>query len=245
MTAMRPSLLAKPHTAVTGKSVSKSAVIACGALVRELRAIGVNATYLPAPLHSRPERIPDAVEAGVRQLLKDAQSEDHVLETVVLGYGDCGTGGLLDLRIAALESELGVKIERLPGDHCYSFFAGSTAFAALHEEELGTFFLTDFLAQHFDQLVWGPLGLRDHPQLLDMYFGNYSRVVYLVQTSDPSRAASLITAAKQAAEKLGLAFEIRHTGLDPLRSALACGSVSTPVTLSTTLGPTSSKIDSE
>lgn len=211
---------------------SHTAVIACGALVRELRALGVDASYLPAPLHSRPEQIPDAVTTAVRDAVAKAVERGSHLEHVVLGYGDCGTGGLLDAAIATLQTELGLRISRLPGDHCYGFLTGNESFNELHQDELGTFFLTDFLAQHFDLLVWRPLGLDRHPQLLADYFGHYRRLVYLVQTTDQERVAKLSAQAKDAADRLGLDLLIRQTGLAPLRSVLPSGSVSTPVTVS-------------
>jgi Protein of unknown function (DUF1638) len=128
----------------------------------------------------------------------------------VVAYGDCGTGGLLD---ALLEPR---GIARLPGSHCYDFFAGASAFAALHEEEFGTFYLTDYLAKHFDALVISGLGLDRHPELRDTYFGNYVRVVLLAQTDDPA----LVTLGQAAADRLGLAFEYRLTGLRQFDDAM-------------------------
>lgn len=201
-------------------------VIACGALVRELRAVGVLATYLPAPLHSRPSKIPAAVEEAARTGIEKARLSGPPIERIVLAYGDCGTGGLLDSLMARLQDEFTIKVERLPGDHCYSFFSGAGAFHALHDEELGTFFLTDYLARHFDQLIWRPLKIDTHPELRDLYFGNYKRVVYLSQTKDRDQLGRLRALAQDAARRLGLAFEERPTGLAPLRKALA-----TPVTI--------------
>ncbi len=210
-------------------SGSSTAVIACGALVRELRAVGVNASYLPAPLHSRPAKIPDAVEEAIRTVVGQAADKGSPLDRIILGYGDCGTGGLLDSLMERLQIELAIVIERLPGDHCYSFFVGAEPFRALHDEELGTFFLTDFLARHFDQLIWGPLKIEQHPELLEMYFGNYKRVVYLSQTDDLEQLEELTAMAADAAKRLGLNFDRRHTGLSPLQEAL-----DHPVTVSIT-----------
>ena len=36
-------------------------------------------------------------------------------------------------------------VQRLPGAHCYEFFAGAGVFAQLADAEPGTFYLTDFL----------------------------------------------------------------------------------------------------
>ena len=187
-------------------------VIACGALASELRAVlraqglddAVDVTYLPANLHNRPERIVPELEP----LLDEAAAQGR---PVFIGYADCGTGGALD---ALLERH--PEATRLPGSHCYEFFSGSDAFTAMHEEELGTFFLTDFLAKHFDALLWQGLGLDRHPELLDMYFGNYKRVVLISQSEDES----IIDRGRAAARRLGLEFEHRHVGLEPFTDAV-------------------------
>ena len=185
-------------------------IIACGALARELQAVirangweHVRVQCLPAHLHNRPERIP----AAVRGVLEEA---DMARERVFVAYADCGTGGRLDLVL----SEYGV--ERLPGAHCYQFFAGREAFDALADAEPGTLYLTDFLARHFDRLVIGELGIGAHPELLAMYFGNYRRLVYLAQGDDPA----LLARARAAASRLGLEFEHRFTGYGELAGSL-------------------------
>jgi len=201
-------------------------LVACGALARELRAVlaqlgpnvsaaTIDVEYLPASLHNRPEQIPARVAAVI-----DERSGDY--ERVAVAYADCGTGGLLD----AVLDERGIA--RLPGAHCYEFFASAEVFAALHDAEPGTFYLTDYLARHFDQLVYIGLGLDRHPQLRDAYFGNYTRLVLLSQSDDPA----LVTMGEHAAERLGLAFEHRHVGLEPF-----AGSVTTLVVGRRTTSP--------
>jgi hypothetical protein len=125
-------------------------------------------------------------------------------------YGDCGTGGLLD---RVLEEE---GVERIAGPHCYAFFSGNEAFAAQAEDEITAFYLTDYLARHFDKLVWQGLGMADHPELLPMYFGNYTKLVYLAQTRDPR----LQMKARAAAAMLGLEYEYRETGYGELESGM-------------------------
>jgi Protein of unknown function (DUF1638) len=181
-------------------------VIACGALASELRALPspnvIEVRYLPAHFHNRPERIVPAVET----LLTEAAGRP-----VFVAYADCGTGGGLDAMLARHPG-----VARLPGAHCYEVFAGSELFAELADAELGTFFLTDFLARHFEALVWQGLGLDRHPELLEMYFGNYRRVVLLSQ----STSTDVLAAGRAAAERLGLAFEHRHVGRDLLATAI-------------------------
>jgi hypothetical protein len=185
---------------------ARTLLIACGALAREtLAAIEANGlrhvevTCISALLHNRPERIPDAVRAKIREHRAE-------YERIMVLYADCGTGGELD-RVLVEEG-----VERIGGPHCYAFYAGQTVFDALADAEPGTFYLTDFLTRQFDTLVIEGLGLDRHPELLSLYFGNYRRLIYLAQTDDPELQA----AARAAAERLGLAYEYRFTGLGEL-----------------------------
>jgi hypothetical protein len=181
-------------------------VVACGALARDLRAVldasGLgdvcDVEYLPANLHNRPEGIAPAVDE-----LLTARGARRAF----VAYADCGSGGALD---RVLDRHPGV--ERLAGAHCYEVFAGHERFAALHDAEPGTFWLTDFLARHFDALVWSGLGLDRHPELRDTYFAHYTRVVLVAQSDDPDVTAR----AEHAAARLGLAFERIVVGRDGL-----------------------------
>jgi Protein of unknown function (DUF1638) len=206
---------------VNAASESRPLVIACGALASELRAVlatqgledAVEIVYLPANLHNRPETIVERIDATLVAALGDT-SDGRALNTerpVLIGYADCGTGGALDRFLATRPA-----LRRLPGAHCYELFAGSGTFAALAEEEPGTFYLTDFLARHFDALVWQGLGLDRHPELRDDYFGNYRRVVLLSQSADPT----VVAAGRAAAGRLGLAFAHRHVGRSGLARAV-------------------------
>lgn len=181
-------------------------VLACGALARELLDLievngwrHVTLECLPGILHNRPERIPEAVEARLAQVAGDY---DHIM----VGYADCGTGGKLDSVVAAYGAAM------LPGDHCYEFYATTPVFARLSAEELGTFYLTDYLAKHFDRIVWRGLALDRHPELRDAYFAHYTRLVYLSQTA----TLELVERASAAADRLGLRFEHRPVGYGDL-----------------------------
>jgi len=186
-------------------------VIACGALAREilaLRALNgwdhLDLQCLPAILHNRPSRIADAVEAAV------AAARGRYGRTFV-AYADCGTGGLLAARCAAL------GVEMIAGPHCYSFFDGNATFAARGDAEMRAFYLTDFLVRQFDAFVWRPMGLDRHPELRDQIFAGYERLVYLAQTEN----SDLDAAAERCAGRLGLAYERRFTGYGDLEGALA------------------------
>ena len=186
------------------------AVIACGALSHEiqyLRTINgwdhVKLFCLDADLHNRPQLIPGKLRDKIASI-----REQH--QKIFVAYADCGTAGEID---KVLDEQ---GIERLPGAHCYSFYAGEKAFEKLADEEPGTFYLTDFLARHFDRLIIRGLKLDRYPQLRDDYFGNYRRLVYLSQREDES----LMEAARAAARRLELEFEHVHCGYGDLESGL-------------------------
>ena len=190
----------------------RTLIVGCGALAREIvELIRVNnwshmtVTCLPAIWHNRPEKIPEAVRAKI----KGGRAEGY--ERVLVAYGDCGTGGLLD---RVLEEE---KVSRVGGDHCYAFFQGVDAFNADFERDPTCFYVTDYLARHFDRLILGDLGIAKHPELRDAYFGHYTTLIYLAQSQD----AKLDAAAEAAATKLGLAYRKISTGYGELASYLA------------------------
>ena len=200
--------LTEQGLAATGEG--RMLLLACGALAHEILALKrlngwdhLDLQCLPANLHLYPDRIPSAVEASVL-----ANREKYARILVV--YADCGTGGQLQ----QLCKDLGV--EMVEGPHCYSFFEGNDTFAAHADTEFTAFYLTDFLVRQFDAFVWRPMGLDRHPELRDMYFGNYTKLVYLAQTSDPA----LEEKAALCAARLGLAYEYRWTGYGDLATVL-------------------------
>ncbi|MFY0661048.1 MAG: DUF1638 domain-containing protein [Shimia sp.] len=201
--------LAQSGLAPTGKS-GRILLLACGALAREiLDLIKLNGwshmdlTCLPAIFHIHPEKIAPAVREAVA---KHRGSYDAIFVV----YADCGTGGQLQQTC----DELGVQM--VAGPHCYSFFEGNDRFAEISEDEFTAFYLTDFLVRQFDAFIIKPMGLDRHPELRDMYFGNYEKLVYQAQTDDPA----LTEKAKACADRLGLAFERRFTGYGDMATAL-------------------------
>lgn len=185
-------------------------IIACGALAQEIVQLqtlnGWNHLHLKcldAELHNRPHLIAGKLREKIAQ-------HRNEYNNIFVAYADCGSGGEID---RVLEDE---NIERLPGAHCYSFFAGEQRFKEISEQELGSFYLTDFLAKHFERLVIKGLKLDQHPELRDQYFENYTRVVYLSQEDNPS----VRSLAKNAALFLGLDFEHEHCGYGDLQTGL-------------------------
>ena len=184
-------------------------LIACGALAHEVLSVikangwtHMDLQCLPAKLHLYPDKITEEV-ARVVAVSREAYQTMYIL------YADCGTGGQLQQKC----KELGV--EMLEGPHCYSFFEGNAQFAS-HPDEFTAFYLTDFLVRQFDAFVWKPMGLDRHPQLRDMYFGNYTKLIYQAQTND----AGLDAKAEDCARRLGLAYERRFTGYGDLATSL-------------------------
>ncbi len=205
-----PTELLETEVAFTADERPDTLVLACGAIAREVLAVirlngwtHVDVRCLPAKLHSTPGKIAAAVDAKLTEL-------GSRYDSIYVAYADCGTAGALDVVLRRH------GVERLPGAHCYGFLAGNDAWDAMQEDEPATFYLTDFLARHFESLVVRGLKLDVHPELVSMMFANYKRLVYLAQTDDPS----LRERAEAAAAFLGLAFEQRRTGYGELETSL-------------------------
>ncbi len=199
-----------PSRPIEPRPGTTTLVLGCGALGRELVELvdrngmtHMDVRCLPAVWHNRPELIAPAIDAK----LTEAAGK---YEQMFVAYADCGTGGALDEVLARH------GVERLPGAHCYAFYAGLEAFSQIADEEPASFYLTDFLARSFDSLVIAGLGLDKHPELLPVYFGSYARVVYLSQHDDPV----LMAAAEHAAERLGLPLVHRRTGYGELGASM-------------------------
>ncbi len=180
-------------------------MIACGALAREVIDIvernaltNLDVQCLPAQLHHRPALIPDALE----KVLHNSQG---MYSATYVAYGDCGTAGGID---RVLEK---YGVLRIAGPHCFSFFEGNQRFEE-NDDDVTSFFLTDFFCQHFDKFMWQQLGLDKHPSMVEFVFGNYQKVVYIAQTKNES----LQNKAEEIAERLGLEYEYRFRGYGDL-----------------------------
>ena len=192
----------------TGKA--KVLLLACGALAHEIVDLtqrndwqAFDIQCLPAKWHNTPQFIVPALREKI-------QANRSSYQNIFVLYGDCGTGGLLDTMLA----EEGV--ERIQGPHCYAFFSGNELFASREDQDMRSFFVTDYLARHFDKLIWQGLGLDRHPELLPDYFQHYEKLIYLAQTED----VALQKNAEAAAARLGLRYEYRFTGYGELQSSL-------------------------
>lgn len=186
-------------------------VIGCGMIAREILAVSeqlgfdhIDLKCLPAMWHHHPEKIAPGVDAAI------IEARDEGFENVFVAYADCGTGGHLD---TVCEKH---GVERIEGPHCFSFYYGNDAFQKEEDELFTCFYMTDFLARSFNAFFIKPLGLDKHPELKEMYFGNYTKMIYFAQTDD----ANLRENAEAAAEFMGLEYEYRFTGYGDLTPAL-------------------------
>jgi len=187
-------------------------VIACGMLAREILAVKeqlgldhLELTCLPAEFHFYPERIAPAMDKAI------AEAKAQGYGRIFVGYADCGTGGLLD---SVIQKH---GVERMAGPHCFAFYQGMEAYRKVADDDMMSFYMTDFLCRQFDAFFMKPLGLDKHPELISDYFGNYEKLIYLAQTDDPE----LDRVAEDAARLLGLAYERRPTGYGDLVQGLA------------------------
>ena len=202
---------------LTGKNTPATAstlVIACGAIAHELIAITkangwqhLDIQCLPAEWHNSPQLITPAVE---QKILKFRQQYQQIF----VAYADCGTGGHLDALLSRH------NIQRLPGNHCYEFFAGQDVFNAMATAELGTFYLTDYLVDNFQRLIMDGLGITQHPELREQYFCHYTRVLYLRQDVSGKLVQTRLDKAHAAAADLQLPLQVHDTGLQPFTQAL-------------------------
>ncbi|MGB1361316.1 MAG: DUF1638 domain-containing protein [Alphaproteobacteria bacterium] len=191
-----------------------SLVIACGALAKEIIHIRninnmddiLDIQCLPAILHNDPDKIPQLLED---KILENKDKYDNI----IVGYADCGTGGLIH---KVCEKH---NVELIEGAHCYEFFAGTETFNNLQEKELGTFYLTDYLVRHFDSLIIKAYKLDKIPEMKQMLFGHYKKVVYMAQTDDNISNEN----AKKCADFLGLSYERIITGFGELETFIRKG----------------------
>ena len=190
--------------------MSTTALVTCGALGRDVKQIAdrrgwdVDIYGVSALLHLYPSRI-------VEELREKLHALRPRYEKLVVVYGDCGTTGKLE----PLLEEVGAV--RLRGPHCYEMYAGAAHFEDIAQKRPGTFYLTDWLVRSFDRAVVVGLGLDRHPELKEMYFGNYEAVLFLRQVPDPRLAQK----AREIAAYLELPLEIEDVGLGELEDRLA------------------------
>lgn len=195
-------------------------VIACGMIAREILAVRdklgfhhLELTCLPAEYHYYPDRIPPALDKAI------AQAKEQGYRNIFVGYADCGTGGHID-RVCEQHG-----VERIAGPHCFAFYQGLDAFANVEEDDMLSFYMTDFLCRHFEAFFLKPLGLDRYPELIQDFFGNYEKLIYLAQTDDPE----LEKVAKDAARMLDLQYERRFTGYGDLHDVLKSAAEATNV----------------
>ena len=186
---------------------ARIALLACGAVAIDTAALveqhGWDADVhgISSDLHMTPLDIAPAVEEKLKDLTQR-------YERVIVVYGDCGTGGRLD---AVLERYPAV---RPAGYHCFQWYAGDLY--RRFEDDIGIYFLTDWLVTNWDRAVIKGLGLDRFPWLRETYFDNITRILFVRQHPDPDREAK----ARGIAAWMDRPIEIHDLGTRPLEDLL-------------------------
>ena len=188
-------------------AVARTAFLACGAVALDVAALVERKAWpadvhgISSDLHMTPLDIAPAVERKLRRLVPR-------YERVIVVYGDCGTGGRLD---AVLERYPAV---RPAGVHCFEWYAGDVY--RRFSEDIGIYFLTDWLVDHWERAVVKGLGLDRFPWLKETYFGNLTRVLFVRQHRDAERELK----AREIAAWIERPIEIHDLGTEPLERLL-------------------------
>jgi Protein of unknown function (DUF1638) len=194
-------------TTTGAKPRNRVAFIACGAVAIDTKTLidqhGWEADVhgISSDLHMTPQDIAPAVEEKLVVLLPR-------YDRVIVVYGDCGTGGRLDEVLARYPAA------RPAGFHCFQWYAGELY--QRFEDDIGIYFLTDWLVTNWDRAVIKGLGIDRFPFTKDAYFGNISRILFVRQHPDPDREAK----AREIAEWMGKPLEVHDLGIEPLDALL-------------------------
>jgi hypothetical protein len=213
--ATSPAGLTETPAQLMPRDDADTVLIACAALGKEVRELirkhdwHVDLRVINAKLHMMPRKIGPAVDD---MLTKTAGRYEHQ----VVIYGHCGAMDLDD--VIAKHGAV-----RTVGPHCYEMFGGE-AFAEALKEQPGTFILTDFLVKAWETLAVKGLKMDKHPKLKDLFFANYTRMIYFVQENDET----LVAEAWRIANWVGLPLEILDTGYGDLEGRLVAIMTNTP-----------------
>ena len=170
------------------------------ALQLEKRYPNPRLTYLPSNLHLRPQELKN-------RLLKEITSTQKRNERVICLYGDC----FPDIDDFCEQHE----VIKVPGHYCYEMLLGSKRFSQLLNEMAGTYFAEKELIQNFEAYCVRPLELHDE-EMRRYCFGQYQRLLYVRQPSDPN----LVPRAGEVAEFLGLFLDISDVDYSHLEKSL-------------------------
>jgi hypothetical protein len=188
-------------------SGARVAFLACGAVALDTKTLvdrhGWDADVhgISSELHMTPLEIAPAVEEKLKVLVER-------YERVIVVYGDCGTGGRLDEVLARYPAV------RPAGVHCFQWYSGRLFEQT--SEDIGIYFLTDWLVDNWDRAVIKGLGLDRFEWMKESYFGNLTRVLFVRQHPDPGREAK----AREIAAYMEKPLEIHDLGIAPLEDLL-------------------------
>lgn len=147
----------------------KLGLITCKALEHNINRLkskyymGGKIHYIDAGLHNIPAKLNREVE-------KILQSEDYTKNLSALGLGKCCDS------IEDLSERFDAPYMKV--ENCYHLFLGNAYYRFL-EDIPGTYFVTNYLAHHFKKVIIKPLKFDIHPQLKNLMFSHYRRIIFI------------------------------------------------------------------
>lgn len=124
------------------------------------------------------------------------------IECIFVGYVECGMCGEIDW-ICVDEG-----IECIVGLYCYVFYIGVDKFFVECVDEIIVFYFMDLIVCQFEVFVIELFKFDKYFEFIQMVFGNYEKIVYLVQMEDEE----LQVKVKWVVDFFGLVYEYCFIG---------------------------------
>lgn len=192
---------------MSGRATEITRIIACAVFKPALESLGMQETYpdlrltyLPALLHLKPQELQNCLDKAVT-------SAQEAGERVICLYGQC----FPEIDDFCQQRQ----VSKVEGQHCYEMLLGEERFQQLIDEVAGTFFVEKDFLLNFEEYCVEPLELRDE-EMKRYCFGQYQRLIYIRQPSDPD----LMPQANKMAEFLGLSLDVIDADYSHLQKIL-------------------------
>ena len=182
-------------------------IIACAVFKPALEYLQLGKRYLNLRLTYLPPNLHLSLQELKNRLLKEITSAQKRNEGVICLYGDCFPG-IDDF----CKQHMAIRV---PGHYCYEMLLGNERFRQLITEMVGTYFAEKDLILNFEEYCVRPLELHDE-EMRRYCFGQYRRLLYVRQPSDPN----LVPRAGEVAEFLGLPLDISDVDYSHLEKNL-------------------------
>jgi hypothetical protein len=192
---------------MSGRATRITRIIACAVFKPALENLrlqekypDLRLTYLPALLHLKPQELQNCLDKAIT-------SAKEAGERVICLYGHC----FPEIDDFCQQR----RVNKVPGRHCYEMLVGEERFQQLTDEVAGTFFVEKDFLLNFEEYCVEPLELGDE-EMRRQCFGQYQRLVYIHQPSDPD----LMPQASEMAEFLGLSLNVVDADYSHLEKTL-------------------------